>query len=382
MNRVFTIASAALVALALTSGTAEAVPATAPAATTPVAGAAPSTVYTITDHLAGQVAAGLADRQVLAHVASAVASGPADLVALESGTGLDAATRAANAGVLKAKALPANSGSILRLRLANENARAALSQGQVPLVTGEFNDDQATAPTAYDPLGGTVTLDAKKAPGRPVLVVEVDVAKALPLGIKIMNRTLAAHGVKAPDVTASSARKAMTAKPATATPDDGYWALRLNSIRLNDDEEPWIEGAAEVYAIDGGFGMDSKAAATIVQMPYLDYDGTTYYPNQILIGFLGYKYNEGDVVLMEDDGDTNYSALAVAITDALMTIADVGTYIPLVNAILNAIPSSWWTNDPDYTDSFYTLSTTTSGTLTGAAGNATADFTPIWVPAL
>lgn len=375
MNRVFTIASAALVALALTSGVAEAVPAAAPAA-------APSTVYTITDHLAAQVAGGLADRNVLAHVASTVASGPADLVALESGTGLDAATRAANADVLRAKALPANSGSILRLRLANENARAALSQGRVPLVAGEYNDDQATAPTAYDPLGGTVGLDAKKAPSRPVLVVEVDVAKALPLGIKLMKSTLAAHGVLAPQVAASSAKKATTVKPATATPDDGYWALRLNSIRLNDDEEPWIEGAAEIYAIDGGFGMDSKAAATIVQMPYLDYDGTTYYPNQILIGFLGYKYNEGDVVLMEDDGDTNYSALAVAITNAIMTIADVGTYIPLVDAILNAIPSSWWTNDPDYTDSFYTLSTTTSGTRTGAAGNATADFTPIWIPAL
>lgn len=377
MIRVLKIASAAVVALALTSGTSEAVTPNAPAA-----GAAPTTVYTVTDHLAGQVAAGLTDRNILAHVAKTVASGPADLLALESGTGLESATRTANAGLLKAKGLPASSGSILRLRLANENARAALSHGQVPLVTGEYNDDEAAAPVAYDPAGGTVTLDAKKAPSRPVLVVEVDVAKALPLGVKVMNSALAAHGVAAPAVTATAAKKAMTAKPATATPDDGYWALRMDSIRLNDDEEPWIEGAAEIYAIDGGWGMDSKAAATIVTMPYLDYDGTTYYPNQILIGFLGYKYNEGDVVLMEDDGDTNYSALAIAITDAIMTIADVGTYIPLVNAILNAIPSSWWTNDPDYTDSFYTLSTTTSGTRTGAAGNATASFTPIWIPAL
>ena len=58
--------------------------------------------------------------------------------------------------------------------------------------------------------------------------------------------------------------------------------------------------------------------------------------------------------MMEDDGDTNYEALAQAIADALLTITDQGVYIPLVDAILNAIPSSWWTNDPDYVDSWYT----------------------------
>ncbi|AGS73599.1 hypothetical protein B446_33995 [Streptomyces collinus Tu 365] len=33
-------------------------------------------------------------------------------------------------------------------------------------------------------------------------------------------------------------------------------------------------------------------------MPYLDYDGTVYYPNQILVNWSHYKYNLADVVMM------------------------------------------------------------------------------------
>ena len=369
MTRVLKVSLATATALALTTGVAGATPAGTSHAAAPRAAATPNKVFTATDRLAGLIAGDLADRAVLTRVAAKVAAGPADLLTLESGTARAGDARTANRTVLAAKGLPASAGSLLRLRLANPSARAALVRGEVPLVTAAPNDDEKTAVTAYDPRGGTVALDTAKAPARPVLVVDVDVAKAMPLGLKLMRSALASHGVQA-------------ARPATAAPAGGYWATKINSIRLNDDEEPWLEGDAEVYSIVGGFGLDGKAAVNVVQMPYLDNDGTTYYPNQILVGFNAYKYNLADVVMMEDDGDTNYEALAQAIADALLTIADVGTYIPLVNAILGALPSSWWTNDPDYVDSWYTLSTTSSGTLTGAAANGTMDVSPYWVPEL
>lgn len=365
-----TLATAAVLAMA--AGTAEAVP-----AGTPSASPTPSKVFTITDHLAAEVAGDLADKSVRARVTPAVASAPADLLKLESGSTLAKDALSANGAVLAAKGLPATSGSILRLRLANAGARAALSRGEVPLVAAAPTDDKSAgnvAVTAYDPNGGTVLLDPKKAPSRPVLVVDVDVNKALPLGLNLMRGSLARQGIKAP-----MAPKTTTVKPATA---GGYWATKINSIRLNDDEETWIEGDAEIYSIVGGFGLDGKAAVNIVQMPYLDNDGTTYYPNQILVGYQAYKYNLADVVMMEDDGDTNYQALATAIADALLTVTDQGVYTPLVNAILGAIPSSWWTNDPDYVDSWYTLSTTSSGTLTGAAANGTMNVSPYWVSEL
>jgi hypothetical protein len=200
-------------------------------------------------------------------------------------------------------------------------------------------------------------------------VVEVDTARALPLGLRVVEQTLAARHI-------GSAASGATL---TAT---GYWATKVNAVRLSDDEEPWIKGDAEIYTVVSGFGLDGHPKVDIVQMPYLNNDGTTYYPNQLLVHFSAYEYNLADAVMIEDDGDTNYLQLAQAIAAALLTIVDAGTYIPLVSAILNAIPSSWWTDDPDYVDSWYTMATSSSGRLYGAAGNGWMDVVPYWVAPL
>jgi hypothetical protein len=78
-------------------------------------------------------------------------------------------------------------------------------------------------------------------------------------------------------------------------------------------------------------------------------------------------------------GFTNYSALATAIATVLLTIVDAGAYIPLATAVINAIPASWWTDDPD---SYYTLTTQTTGTVAGAAGNGVLQVRPFWVAEL
>jgi hypothetical protein len=94
-----------------------------------------------------------------------------------------------------------------------------------------------------------------------------------------------------------------------------------------------------------------------------------------------YKYDLADAVMMEEDGSTNYRSLAKAIADALLTITDMGAYIPLVNAVLDAMPDDWWTDDPDYVDSWYTLARSSSGPFRGARGNGTMTLEPYWVPA-
>lgn len=374
MTRVLTAAIAAVAALALTTGTAHATPNDTPSPSTASAAPAPAggrgEVFAATDRLAQRIAHALADRATRDRIAAATASGTADLLGLDLGTELAGAVRTANRTVLKAKGLPSGGGSLLRVRLADPGMRAAPARGEVPLVAAEPTDDEPAEITAYDPLGGKVGLDPRTAPDRPVLVVEVDTAKALAMGLKVMRDTLAARGVTPvqPEMTTLAA--------------GGYWATKINAIRLNDDKEPWIKGDAEIFSIVGGFGLDGKVKIDIVDMPYLDNDGTTYYPNQLLVHFSGYKYNLADVVMLEDDGETNYQQLAQAIATALLTIVDGGTYIPLVNAIIDAIPDSWWTDDDDYVDSWYTLSTTSSGRLYGAAGNGWMDVSSYWVSEL
>jgi hypothetical protein len=280
-----------------------------------------------------------------------------------SGKALSAELVAANHRIAEAKGLDAATGSLLRVRLGADSMRAALQTGAAPLVIAATADDHAATITAYDGHGRAVQIAAAQIPNRPVYVVDIDGAKAVSAGLAVLNSKLAQHGLTTPATSQAA----------------GWWATKIDSVWLSDDEEPWFKGDAETYSLVTGFGLDGKVRVDSVDMPYLNNDHTTYYPNQILVNWSNYKYNLADVVMMEDDGDTNYQQLAQAIATALLTIADQGTYIPLVNAVLNAIPTSWWTDDPDYVDSWYTLARNSSGRLNGAAGNGWMTVEPYFV---
>jgi hypothetical protein len=287
------------------------------------------------------------------------------LATVDANTALERTVQRADSAAAAAKGLPADATSLIQIRLAHPDMRAAFARGEAALIAAAPTDDAVTAVTAYGRNGAKVLLDATRVPQRPVFVVEVDGEKAVALGMKVMRATLDARGI-------FSARSGVTAQ-------GGYWANKVNAIRLNDDKEPWVKGGAEIFGIAGGFGFDSKVRVDTITMPYLDHDGTTYYPNQVIVHYGFYKYNFADYVMYEDDGDTNYRNLALAIANALLYIVDGGAYTPLVNAIINAMPDSWWTDDPDYTDSWYTLATTTSGRRYGAAGNGWMDIVPYWI---
>ncbi|MFF3357574.1 DUF3103 family protein [Streptomyces sp. NPDC002917] len=367
----------ALVAVLLTAVTAAtaqgAVSASAEAPTAQPSAAAPSTVRGIEDDAARSLAVSLADAGWRSQVRSAaLSSAQVDVQALaarattRSGKALIPAVREADRRIAAAKGLAANTGSLLRVRLGDASMREDLTGGAVPLVAAAPADDDAATITAYDSHGRAHTLDAREVPQRPVYVVDIDVSKALAAGLGVLRAEFAKHGVTTPQPQAQLAA-------------GGWWSTRVTSVELADDEEPWVKGDAEVYTLVTGFGLDGKARVDTVDMPYLNNDGVVYYPNQILVNWSNYKYNLADAVMMEDDGDTNYQALAQALTTALLTITDQGAYIPLVNAILAAIPTSWWTDDPDYVDSWYTLARSDSGRRNGAAGNGWMTVEPYFV---
>lgn len=339
----------------------------APAHAAPAKIAAPTdSVAAVTDRIAARLAGEFADEARRAGLLSAGSTDPVLLARAAEGTALGRAVRDADREVLAAKGLPQDGTSLLTVRLAHADMAAALRRGTAPLVASSPSDDAPTTVTAYDRWGRRIALAADRVPLRPVYLVEVDTATALAKGTEVLRSTLSQRGLS----------------PAAVTPAAGYWATQLTSIRLNDDHEPWHKGDAEIFTITAGFGLDGKVKVDTAQLPYLDEDGKTYYPNQLLVHFSDYKYNLADIVMMEEDGGTNYRDLALALTQALLTIVDGGAYIPLVNAILNALPDGWWTDDPDYVDSWYTLSTTTGGTLRGAAGNGTMTVVPYWVAPL
>ncbi|MFE2011404.1 DUF3103 family protein [Streptomyces sp. NPDC059491] len=367
----------ALGGLALTTlqGTAVAAPPPAPAATTatssPVAAAEAAT--------ARALAVSLADPAWQRQLAkAALADDDVDLLALTATSGARSAkalattVAEAETDIARTKGLGKGTPSLLRVSLAGRSVNATSLAAATPLVASAPADDDARSIVAYDSAGNIHRLDAAQAPERPVYLVGVDGQAALAAGVKVIDRELAAKGLGTPasvtaKATPGTADAAGTASSAAAA---GFWTTRIKSISAADVEEPWFKGDAEIFSLVTGFGTDGKVRVDTVTMPYLDDEGTTYYPNQILVNWSLYKYNLADVVLMEDDGDTNYSALAKALAAVLLTVTDQGAYIPLVDAIIDAMPASWWTDDPDYVDSFYTLARETTGTRVGASANA------------
>jgi len=323
--------------------------------------------------LARSLAVSLADVRWADRVRADLATGTVDPLVLASRSAGAAAARfraaaeAANRTILAAKGLPATTGSILQLRLAGD----AAAPGPV-LVAAEVNDDRAATVPAFDPSGRQRQLDVRTAPAVPVLVVGVDERRALTAGVAVVRSELARRGVASG--TAQERPRARFAQAAA-----GFWTTRVMSVRLSNDEEPWVKGGAEIYSIVTGVGLDDKPHVDIVQMPYLDHDGTTYYPGQVLVNWSNFKWNAVDAVMMEEDDGTNYRALAQALASALLTVLNGVQYAPMVNAVLAAIPDSWWTDDPDYVDSWYLLTRQTAEQRNGARANGAITYEPYWV---
>ncbi|MFG2968758.1 DUF3103 family protein [Streptomyces sp. NPDC048288] len=330
-----------------------------------------SPVRSAEQEIARALSASLADPGWREQVrAAALGTEDVDLQALTGSTAaaqgrnLFASVSAADRRIAGLKGLPASTGSLLRVRLAAPSMRLHLNADVTPWIAVAAADDDAGSITAYDRQGRAHSVDTARVPDRPLYILDIDVSKAHRAGLKVLRKTFADKGLTPLVNSASGA---------------GWWATKVTAVEVNDDQEPWFKGAAEMFSLVTGFGQDGTARVDSVDMPYLDYDGTVYYPNQILVNWSNYKYNLADVVMMEDDDGTNYRALAQAITTALLTVTDQGAYIPLVNAVLSAIPDSWFTDDPDYVESWYTLARNSSGRLNGASGNGWMTVEPYFV---
>ncbi|MFE0700847.1 DUF3103 family protein [Streptomyces sp. NPDC058872] len=342
-----------------------------------------SEVAAAEDLAARDLAGSLADATWRAHVRRAVlASGEVPVTELAGTANRRLQPRLAEADrrIVEAKGLDAQVGPLLTLRLGTDAMRTALTEDVVPWVAVVASDDEARTVRAYDSRGAVHLLDARTPPRRPVYVIDIDGAKALSAGIDVLKEQLGRYGLTSATETGSAPT---TVSPLTSAPSaaaaSGFWTTRITSVRLSDDEEPWTKGDAEIYTLVTGFGQDGKVRVDPVDMPYLDDDGVTYHPNQVLVNWSLYKYNLADAVMMEDDDGTNYRDLAKAIAAVLLTVTDQGAYIPLVSAVLDAMPDSWWTDDDDYVDSWYTLARADNGVRRGARGNGSMTVEPYFV---
>jgi hypothetical protein len=288
--------------------------------------------------------------------------------------------RSVDQTVRQHKAIAAETNSVMEMRLYMPKRFAGKVDWKNLLVAypPSSKKNEYAPVEAFDRNGGAHRLDGRTPPPMPVLVVGINRSEAHRAGVALMNRHLQATGMQS---------KSPLALSGTSTLAAGIDTTKLTRIRLANDQEPWISGAAEVFAVVSGVQPDQAAATlTIVDLPYLDYDGTDYSPNQILVFWSQYRYAAANVQFFEHDDNTNYQQLAVALSQGVTAI--LGAFAPayavigqVATAILQAMPAGWFANDDDYVDSFYTLEKGRYYTnYVGAANNATVSLAPYTLP--
>ncbi|MCY7295721.1 DUF3103 family protein [Alteromonas sp. a30] len=210
------------------------------------------------------------------------------------------------------------------------------------------NESSWTEVTGYDLKGRTVSMDVNEAPDFPVIVVEDHGYHAMQRKLTTLNEALRQAGLQ-------------KSAPAIASAT-GFDAKKLTKIRLDDDQEPWVKGSAEIYGLVTGVLAGNEPQVVAVDMPYLDKDGTNYYPNQLFINWSQYEYQVVDMLLYEDDGDdVNYKELVKALITAVGAVGSLAGYPPvqavaeITNRVIDATPSHWYTDDDDFVDACYTI---------------------------
>ena len=275
--------------------------------------------------------------------------------------------------------------SLVQFRLADASMLNDWQQGELPLFAFEpdGDDKQWANIEAYDVEGNIHLLDVYELPQRPVIVIGLDKQQAMREGLAVMRDTfaLSTHAE-------SQLKRAKRQVSAFIAADQPISTTVIKQISVKDDEEPWISGKAEIYAIVTGVNPSrDEPVLDIIEMPYLDYSGTEYYPNQIVIHWERYRWAAADLVLMEHDDGTNYKDLATALLVAAEEILKAypdpevqgfAIIAKITNGIISAMPDAWFTNDDDFVDVYYTLQEDETYTNHyGAGGNARAFFAPL-----
>ena len=315
----------------------------------------------------------------------------------------------ADLGYRKMKGINNFSNSVLEIRMADEAMIEAWKNGENPLFAFEPSGDDSNWQyiEAYDVYGQVHQLDVYQMPDVPVFVVDSNGAEELKAGLMAMRAEMNklgtatqinsgskntgdnedSKGIKNSKFQKQTFMGKAKRSMAMSEPEP-LNTTQLTKIRLAVDQEPWISGKAEIYAIVTG--VDSSRVEPqidLVEMPYLDYDKQTYYPNQIVIFWPRYRWGAADMILMEHDDGTDYKELAKLLVEAAEEILkmipdpEVQGYaiIPQITGkIIDVIPDGVLVNDDDFVDVFYTLMQNTSYVdHPGAGGNAVASFAPV-----
>jgi len=206
--------------------------------------------------------------------------------------------------------------------------------------------------------------------------------------IDVLDGTSDPSQIQYPIITLSFSEKLNIPTPlylstlqAAATVSDG--GLMLNTLELSDVKEPWIKGAAEIYAVISYIGKDGKGASEIIDFPSVDKKNVRYDLRQIVHMWKQNYYQISNISFFEHDSRYDYSSLAKifvtaasAVVSAVVnptqttTIAVTAIVSELANKVIDALPTGALTDDDDFADTVNTIEKYQPGSRGGVSGNA------------
>ncbi|SHO59356.1 DUF3103 family protein [Vibrio quintilis] len=233
----------------------------------------------------------------------------------------------------------------------------------------------------YNLSGEKVSLDVDQEPSVPVLVVDDNGYYAMKDSVTKLNTLLQKNGLQ----KKASLESLLSTQASAAT---GFDSTKLTKVRAKDVHENWIKGPAEAYSLVTGVLTGNEPQVIAVEMPYLDYKKTDYYPNQIVINWSKYNYRAVDMLMYEHDSGTNYKDLVKVLVTAVGAAGTLAGWAPsaavaeITNRVITAMPDSIYTDDDDFIDACYTLERGKTYTdFHCSSNNATISMEPFFVEA-
>lgn len=200
---------------------------------------------------------------------------------------------------------------------------------------------------AYDSAGRMVRLDPALAPEVPVVMIGADRREAVRAGLETVNLGLRRAGF------------ADDHRPAAPAPVD---CGKLTAIRLAKGHEHWYDDPLDPYALVSGIDpVEAKPNIKLVQLPYLRHENIEYTPNHVLLFWSDFRFSAANIQFWNHGDGTNYRDILDAVLKGAAGATVAGgapmfAWIPaLADAIIMAMPTSWWSTGETLLDTFYTL---------------------------
>jgi hypothetical protein len=234
---------------------------------------------------------------------------------------------------------------VLELRLVGPVGNGQMDWGHSVVLVRPASGTRPGPLGAFRLDGQPCRLDPASPPEGLVLILEADAREVVRAGLQVVNEGLESAGVGGPSV-----------------PQGEVSCLRLASIQLSGRRAAWWEDELEIYALASGIdpGQD-RPRLRLVRLPYLQERGTVYRPGQVVLFWPDYRYRAANLQIWEHDGGVNYKDLLAALLKGVARILTMAgfpefSFIPQVaEAVVDAMPATWWQDKDTLLDTFYTL---------------------------